>query len=241
MLLLCHCTDPLWRKNRQNTHIFHKMKSSNSENETELLKGEEGGLCEFFFDVWDVLFEFLGGVIVAYGLLVNIASASVIIHQSNSVIENRSYFLNLAAGFAQHSYSSINDDLWFFISIEEGVEVVNNIWLTIFLCTFDLFLHIFSPNFFDLFLLNPFMWNYGPLSLLGRREELRWWDRERSLICWNVRIQILNKWHFSLQKINTGQRNKLLEEWGRLRDSGRHVVLIDQVIETHLLLNQLYD
>jgi len=87
------------------------MKSYNSENETELLKGKEGGLCEFFFDVWELLFEFLGGVIVAYGLLVNIASASVIIHQSNSVIENRSYFLNLAASFAQHSYSSINDDL----------------------------------------------------------------------------------------------------------------------------------
>ena len=54
-------------------------------------------------------------------------------------------------------------------------------------------------------------------------------------------IKMLNKGHFSLQIINTGKRNNLLEERGGLRDSGRHIVMIDQVIETHPLIKQLYD
>lgn len=183
MLLLRHSADPFRRKNGQHAHIFNKVKRTDPKDQAELLEADEGSLGEFILDVGDVLFEFLGRVVVANGFLVNVTSASVIIHQSNSVIENGSNFLYLAALSAQHLYSSIHYDLRFLIGIEEGVEMVNDIWLTIFLRTFDLLLHIFSPNFFDLFLLNPLIRNHRPLSLLGQGEELSRRQGERSLVC----------------------------------------------------------
>ena len=119
MLLLSHSTDPLRRKNGQHAHIFNKVKRTNPKDQAELLEADEGSLGEFILDVGDVLFEFLGRVVVAYGFLVNVTSASVVIHQSNNVIENRFYFLYLAALLAQHLYSSIHYDLRYRIGIEE--------------------------------------------------------------------------------------------------------------------------
>lgn len=127
MLLLRHSADPFRRKNGQHAHIFNKVKRTDPKDQAELLEADEGSLGEFILDVGDVLFEFLGRVVVANGFLVNVTSASVIIHQSNSVIENGSNFLYLAALSAQHLYSSIHYDLRFLIGIEEGVEMVNDI------------------------------------------------------------------------------------------------------------------
>lgn len=87
------------------------MIGANSENEAEFAKGEEGSFYEFLLDVWDVFEEGLRGVVVANGLFIDVTSSPLIIHQSNSIIENGSYLLYLTLLFSQQFYSSVHDDL----------------------------------------------------------------------------------------------------------------------------------
>ena len=80
--------------------MLDEVVGTNPENGAKLLEGEYTSLSKLFGDFRKIFEEFLGSVEVGEGLFVDIASATLIIHQSNSVIENGPDFLNLGLALA---------------------------------------------------------------------------------------------------------------------------------------------
>ena len=77
------------------------MVCTNSENVAKFLKGKNADVLQFLNNVRDMAKKCLRRIETFYGLFVDVASASFIIHKPNCIIENNFYLLNLALIFPQ--------------------------------------------------------------------------------------------------------------------------------------------
>lgn len=147
MLLFGHQTDPFRRKYCIQTYISDKVISAHSKKQTQLLQTDYPQLTQLLVDFWHLFYEVLGGVKPFYGLSVDVTSASLIVSQSNYIIEDGPYFLNLRLTFFQKFYSPLHDLIRFQATVEKRVELINDIRFTILLRALYFFLHVPPPFF----------------------------------------------------------------------------------------------
>lgn len=111
MFFLSDHADPFGGKDGQRTDMFQEIEGANPEDQTKLRKGKNSGFRQFLSDVGEVFEEVVGGVEVGESLFIDVASSPLIIHQSNSIIEDGSDFLNLRLALSQKFYSPIDNGL----------------------------------------------------------------------------------------------------------------------------------
>ena len=74
----------------------------------------------------------LRSVVVEQSLSVDISSASLVVHQSNSIVEHRLYLFELRVLLAQSFYSLVNCSIGFLEAAEERKKLVHQVRLTVF-------------------------------------------------------------------------------------------------------------
>lgn len=121
--------------------------SGGAEEEAELGQREELDLAELILDVGDLLQEAGRSVVAEDALPVHVPPPSLVVYESNYVIEDRFYPLRVALGKSKQLYCSLDDLLGLLVAVEEGVELVHNIRLTVFLRRFKFLLRVSLPPF----------------------------------------------------------------------------------------------
>lgn len=147
MLLFGHQTDPFGRKYCIHTYISDKVISTHSKKQTQLLQTDYPQLIQLLVDFRQLFDEVLWGVKPFDGLSVDVTSAPLIVGQSNYIIEDGSYLLNLRLTFFQKFYGPLHDLLRFLATVEKRVELINDIGFTILLRALYFFLHVPPPFF----------------------------------------------------------------------------------------------
>lgn len=95
MFPFCSNANPLGREDSRNAHTLDVVVCAHSKDGAEFLKRKYAYVCKFLVDVRDVNEKGVRCVELFDSLFVNVAPSSLIIHQSNTIIENGFYLLYL--------------------------------------------------------------------------------------------------------------------------------------------------
>jgi len=127
VLELGYHTDPLRGKDSQWSDVFDEIESNDPENEAKFFQRNYSSFSKFLKDVRELFQELFWSVEVGESLFVDVSPAPLIIHQSNSIIENGPDLLNLGLGFAQNFYSPVHHRLRFLQAAEEREHLVDDV------------------------------------------------------------------------------------------------------------------
>lgn len=132
--------DPLGSEDGVEADVPDEVVGGDSEEEAELVEGDEVDFCKFVVDVGDVGEEAVGGVVVEDAGPVDVLSAPSVINQSNYVIENVFNLLQLALPLPQQPDRPLNHSLRLLVAVEERVQLIHDVRLAVLLRRLKFFL-----------------------------------------------------------------------------------------------------
>lgn len=134
--------DPFRGQYRTHTDVSYEVRCGDSKKKAKFLESKKLDLSQLTLDVRDVFGEALRGVVVEDVLFIDVIPASLVIYESNYVIEYSFNTIYVTYVLPHSDYSLLYNTLGLIIAVEKWKELINDVRLTILLSRLKLFLGI---------------------------------------------------------------------------------------------------